>query len=93
MPPAENGMFELLPSPAPFSALMVVKDDALNADVLAVGVLKMGGRLILLNELTIDMSVILNVGMREERWMLSGQREAGYLIRCLVCEEKKCTPN
>ena len=62
MPPAENGMFGLLLSPPPFSGLMVVgKDDALNADTLAVGVPKMGGRLILPNELTMDTNVIVSV--------------------------------
>lgn len=60
MPPAENGMFGLLLSPVPSSGLMVVgKDDALNADTLAVGVPKMGGRLILPNELTMDTNVIV----------------------------------
>lgn len=61
MPPAENGMFGLLLSPVPSSGLMVVgKDDALNADTLAVGVPKMGGRLILPNELTMDTNVIVS---------------------------------
>jgi hypothetical protein len=47
MPPAENETFGIVP----FSAL-VGKDDELNVDILAMGVLKMGRRLTLLNELS-----------------------------------------
>jgi hypothetical protein len=66
IPPAAKGMFELLSPPAAFSPLrLVVKDEALKDDVFATGVLKMGGRLILLKELTMDTKVMMSAERRE----------------------------
>lgn len=77
MPPAAKGMFELLPAPAVASSPMIVvaKDEALKDDVFATGVLKMGGKLILLKELTIDTRVMMRAERREP--MYEVQRKAG----------------
>lgn len=80
MPPALKGMFELLPPSAALSPLtVVVKDEALNDDVFATGVLKMGGRLILLKELTIDTRVMMSAERREPISMFNKRQEADYL--------------
>lgn len=68
MPPAAKGMFELPSLPAASSSLrLAVKDEALKDDVFATGVLKMGGRLILLKELTMDTRVMMSAERREPR--------------------------
>lgn len=80
MPPAAKGMFELPSPPAAFSPLLVVvKDEALNADVFASGVLKMGGRLILLKELTMDTRVMMSAERREPMSRFNERQEADYL--------------
>lgn len=80
MPPAAKGMFELLPPPAASSPrIVVVKDEALNDDVFATGVPKMGGRLILLKELTIDTRVMVSAERREPMSRFSERQEADYL--------------
>lgn len=74
MPPAENGIFELLLPPSPFSAATVeVKDDALKEDALATAVLNMGARLILLKESTMDPSAMVNVGAEWDGCLEDGE--------------------
>lgn len=91
MPPAEKGMFEWLLSPALSPPLPVVpKVDALNGNVLlTTGVLNIGGRLILLNELTIDTSVMVGVGILGQKSSLNGQLECSLFNQMQIFQREE----